>query len=149
MQGLERIRSVNLIGYFGRQALDRYCASSLRNSYERTMWARDCITPQFSGGALPYVPWHFMCDRPLQLLVMRQRLSARRSPSSTWRMVSAGNPRTRCVSNARSRVTTCETFTTEGLASPDSALPMRTFPGASASARLLVTIATMTVAIRL
>jgi len=29
------------------------------------------ITPQFSGGALTYVPWHFMHDRPLQLLVMR------------------------------------------------------------------------------
>ena len=31
------------------------------------------ITPQFSGGAPPYVPWHFMCDRPLQLLVRRLR----------------------------------------------------------------------------
>src|SRR5437762_130088 len=27
------------------------------------------LTPQFSGGALSYVPWHFMHDRPLQLLV--------------------------------------------------------------------------------
>jgi hypothetical protein len=28
-------------------------------------------TPQFSGGALNYVAWHFMPDRPLQLLVRR------------------------------------------------------------------------------
>jgi hypothetical protein len=30
------------------------------------------ITPQFSDGVLPHAPWHFMCDRPLQLLVIRQ-----------------------------------------------------------------------------
>jgi len=29
------------------------------------------ITPQFSGGSLTYVTWHFIHDRPLQLLVMR------------------------------------------------------------------------------
>jgi hypothetical protein len=29
------------------------------------------LTPQFSGGALPYVPWQFIHDRPLQLLVRR------------------------------------------------------------------------------
>jgi hypothetical protein len=29
------------------------------------------ITPQFSRGVLPPVPWHFMHDRRLQLLVMR------------------------------------------------------------------------------
>jgi len=29
------------------------------------------LTPQFSGGALSYVPWHFISDRPLQLLVRR------------------------------------------------------------------------------
>ena len=27
------------------------------------------ITPQFSGGALTHVPWHFIPNRPLQLLV--------------------------------------------------------------------------------
>ena len=27
------------------------------------------MTPRFSGGALPHVPWQFMHDRPLQLLV--------------------------------------------------------------------------------
>jgi len=26
------------------------------------------LTPQFSGGALSYVQWHFIHDRPLQLL---------------------------------------------------------------------------------
>jgi hypothetical protein len=31
----------------------------------------DSQTPQFSGGALTYVPWHFIHDRPLQLLVRR------------------------------------------------------------------------------
>src|SRR5262249_1831150 len=31
------------------------------------------LTPQFSGGALPYVPWLFMHDRPLQLLVRHRR----------------------------------------------------------------------------
>ena len=30
------------------------------------------LTPQFSGGALPYVSWHFISHRPLQLLVMRR-----------------------------------------------------------------------------
>ena len=29
------------------------------------------LTPQFSSGALPYVPWHFIHDRLLQLLVRR------------------------------------------------------------------------------
>src|SRR5262249_980758 len=29
------------------------------------------ITPQFSGGALSYEPWHFIHHRPLQLLVRR------------------------------------------------------------------------------
>jgi len=29
------------------------------------------LTPQFSGSALTYVPWHFISDRPLQLLVRR------------------------------------------------------------------------------
>jgi hypothetical protein len=29
------------------------------------------LTPQFSSGALPYVHWHFIHDRLLQLLVMR------------------------------------------------------------------------------
>jgi len=29
------------------------------------------LTPQFSGGALSYVQWHFIHDRPLQLLVRR------------------------------------------------------------------------------
>jgi len=38
---------------------------------------------------------------------------------------------------------------TEGLVSPDSDFPTRTFPGASASAKLEVTMATTTVAIRL
>ena len=33
------------------------------------------LEPQFSGGALTYVPWHFMHDRPLQLLVMRRAIS--------------------------------------------------------------------------
>jgi hypothetical protein len=27
------------------------------------------VTPQFSGGALTYVSWHFIHDRPLHLLV--------------------------------------------------------------------------------
>jgi hypothetical protein len=31
------------------------------------------LTPQFSGGALTLVPWHFISHRPLQLLVMRLR----------------------------------------------------------------------------
>ena len=30
------------------------------------------LTQQFSGGALRYVPWHFIYDRPLQLLVVRR-----------------------------------------------------------------------------
>jgi len=29
------------------------------------------LEPQFSGGALGYVPWHFIHHRPLQLLVRR------------------------------------------------------------------------------
>lgn len=43
----------------------------------------------------------------------------------------------------------CETFTTEGFANPESALPTRTLPEALASARLDVTTATIAVAIRL
>jgi hypothetical protein len=31
------------------------------------------LTPQFSGGALSYVQWHFIHDRPLQLLGRRHR----------------------------------------------------------------------------
>lgn len=30
-----------------------------------------CPTFRFSGGALPYVPWHFVHRRPLQPVVMR------------------------------------------------------------------------------
>src|SRR5689334_15809103 len=40
------------------------------------------ITPQFSGGALSYVPWHFISDRPLQLLVIRQPTPPERSDNS-------------------------------------------------------------------
>jgi hypothetical protein len=29
------------------------------------------LTPRFSGGALTYMPWHFIRHRPLQLLVSR------------------------------------------------------------------------------
>jgi len=35
------------------------------------------ITPQFSGGALNYVPWHFIHHRPLQLLVRRRHNESR------------------------------------------------------------------------
>ena len=31
------------------------------------------LEPQFSGGALPYVPWHFIHHRPLQPVVSRHR----------------------------------------------------------------------------
>jgi len=31
------------------------------------------LTPQFSGGALSYVQWHFIHDRPLQLLQLLVR----------------------------------------------------------------------------
>jgi hypothetical protein len=33
-----------------------------------SMWR---LTPQFSGGSLTYMPWHFISHRPLQLLVRR------------------------------------------------------------------------------
>jgi hypothetical protein len=35
------------------------------------------LTPQFSGGELTNVPWHFIHHRPLQLLISRlaQRVS--------------------------------------------------------------------------
>jgi len=40
------------------------------------------LTPQFSGGALTKVPWHFIHDRPLQLLVRRiDRTAAARQVS--------------------------------------------------------------------
>jgi hypothetical protein len=29
------------------------------------------LTSRFSGGALPFVPWHFIHHRPLQPVVMR------------------------------------------------------------------------------
>ena len=120
------------------------------------------ITPQLSRRATTcparskrIMKWRACCahvstyNGRLQLLVMRQSASAKRNPSSIWRIVSAGSPRTRCVSSSRSSVMTCETFTTDVLANPDSDLPTRTLPGASASARLDVITATMTVAIRL
>ena len=40
------------------------------------------ITPQFSGGALSYVPWHFMHDRPLQLLVIPITMRSESSANS-------------------------------------------------------------------
>jgi hypothetical protein len=49
----------------------------------------------------------------------------------------------------RSIVIVCETLITDDFVSPDSDLPTRTFPGASASARLDVTTVTTTVAMRL
>src|SRR5213078_3489152 len=42
------------------------------NPVESSHCAPSCrLTPQFSGGALPYVPWHFISHGPLQLLVRR------------------------------------------------------------------------------
>ncbi len=57
--------------------------------------------------------------------------------------------RTRWVSVLRSMVMIWETLITDGFVSPDSDFPTRTFPGASASARLDVTTVTTTVAMRL
>ena len=89
------------------------------------------------------------CDPSLQPIVRRQRHKTRRMPSSTRCMVTAGTARTRWVSMLRSIVIICETLTTDGFASADSDFPTRTFPGASASERLDVITATITVAIRL
>ena len=43
-----------------------------KKTAERTDCVALRITPQFSGRALPHVPWHFIHDGPLQLLVMRR-----------------------------------------------------------------------------
>lgn len=53
------------------------------------------------------------------------------------------------MSNIRSIVRGCETLTTDGFSKPDSGLPIRTLPGASASARFDVITATITGAMRL
>ncbi len=55
----------------------------------------------------------------------------------------------RSTSSWRSSVMICETLTTDGFERPESDLPSRTFPGASASAKFEVTMATITVAMRL
>ena len=79
----------------------------------------------------------------------RQRLSTNRRPWSIRAMVAAGSGRTLSVSSVLSMVKICETLTTEGLDNPDSALAVRTLPGASASAKLDVITATMAVEMRL
>ncbi len=53
------------------------------------------------------------------------------------------------VRESQSTVISCDTFTTESRGKPESRAGNRTFPGAPASARLLVMTATMTVWIRL
>jgi len=40
------------------------------------------LTPQFSGGAMLPVPWHFIPHRPLQLLVSRHLNSSETADSS-------------------------------------------------------------------
>lgn len=46
-------------------------------------------------------------------------------------------------------VNTCDTLMTDGFDNPDSVLPTRIFPGASANAKLDVIVAMTTVAMRL
>lgn len=70
-------------------------------------------------------------------------------PSSILISVEEGSILTLLVKRLLSRVSNCETLTTEGLGSPDSALLIRTLPGKSARPKLEVIIATRVVAIRL
>src|SRR5580765_6063047 len=59
------------------------------------------LTPQFSGGAVTYVPWHFIHHRPLQLLVRRPAtaldfgqcsIAGSHGPEATHRFLCADNP---------------------------------------------------------
>jgi hypothetical protein len=43
------------------------------------------ITLRFSGGTLPYVPWYFMRDRPLQPVLRRHGLGGKRLRSRLQR----------------------------------------------------------------
>src|SRR5215471_17648287 len=47
----------------------------------RSCWR---LTPQFSGGALTSVTWHFIHDRPLQLLVRRRHTATQNEHSTSW-----------------------------------------------------------------
>lgn len=75
--------------------------------------------------------------------------STSRRPSSTCDMTLPGRALTLDVSSERSKVMSCETLITEAFGSPASDFAKRTLPGAAAKARLDVTTATMTVAMRL
>jgi len=72
------------------------CAGWFRSAPTRHSWCR--LTPQFSGGALTYVPWHFISDRPLQLLVRRlAHVPQRRSVRINKRWRSHNTRKTRPV----------------------------------------------------
>jgi hypothetical protein len=71
------------------------------------------------------------------------------NPSDTRAITCAGNVLTRCVSNPRSTVSNCDTFTTDGFDKPESDFPIRKLPGASASVRFEVMTAMIAVAMRL
>jgi hypothetical protein len=69
-------RSAHPLGVSG-QSCAQYSVARIGSDAFRTslpfepVLHKCCLTPRFSGGALPPVPWHFMPDRPLQPVVMR------------------------------------------------------------------------------
>ncbi len=72
-----------------------------------------------------------------------------RMPSSTRSMRRSSRRPTLSSRKILSRVTICETFTTESLGSPDSPALRRRFPGAASRERFEVRATAMTVFIRL
>lgn len=88
------------------------------------------------------------CVRSI-LLVGRHSPKTKSKPKLTRSITRPGNARTWSVSSPRSSVSICDTLTTDGLGSPESLLLNRTFPGASANARLEEMTNTTTVEIRL
>lgn len=131
-----------LIGYLAQTL--RLVNNQVERPHDDAHTARRAHTPPSARRVRALYP-----SRSAPTRVRPQIPSTNRKPSSTRLKQIPAIVRTLRVSRPRSTVMSCETFTTEGLGSPDSALLIRTFPGASASARFDVTIATITVEMRL
>ena len=123
-------------------AVNRFCRSDL------LLWERSLIANALAlVGAITDREWFAVgaiCNRELTY-----KLSTNLNPSSTRSNIFPGSTFTLLSRSFRLMVTTCEMFTTDALASPESDLLTRTFPGACARARFEVIVATRMVAILL
>ncbi len=108
---------------------------------------RDPLGPCVAVGVDLFFGQAFSMTRlmPGQSAVLAYSCSTVRNPSSTARCRRDGSVPACSVRNPRSRVKSCETFTTESRLRPAERAGKRTFPGARASSRFVLIAATIAV----